>query len=39
MKKSTIIIIVVVALLAIWGVSGYNGLVTWTKTSAGNGLT
>ena len=28
MKKSTIIIIVVVALLAIWGVSGYNGLVT-----------
>lgn len=25
MKKSTIIIIVVVALLAIWGVSGYNG--------------
>ena len=28
MKKSTIIIIVVVTLLAIWGVSGYNGLVT-----------
>ena len=27
MKKSTIIIIVVIALLAIWGVTGYNGLV------------
>jgi len=27
MKKSTIIIIVVIALLAIWGVTGYNGLI------------
>ena len=31
MKKSTIIIIVVIALLAIWGVTGYNGLVTTVK--------
>ena len=28
MKKSTIIILVVLALLVIWGVTGYNGLVT-----------
>lgn len=27
MKKSTIIILVVVAIVAIWGVTGYNGLV------------
>lgn len=35
MKKSTIIIIVVVALLAIWGVSGYNGLVTMDENVSG----
>lgn len=28
MKRSTIILIVVIALLAIWGVTGYNGMVT-----------
>ena len=28
MKKSTLIIIAVLALLAVWGVTGYNGLVT-----------
>ncbi len=28
MKKSTIILLAVIALVAIWGVSGYNGLVT-----------
>ncbi len=28
MKKSTIILIVVVAVIAIWGISGYNGLVS-----------
>ena len=33
MKKSTIIIIAVVAILAIWGVSSYNGLVKWTNQS------
>lgn len=32
MKKGTIILIVVVALLAIWGVSGYNGLVSGEET-------
>lgn len=35
MKKSTIIIIVVVAFLAIWGVSGYNGLVTMDENVSG----
>ena len=35
MKKSTIIIIVVVALLAIWGVRGYNGLVTMDENVSG----
>ena len=35
MKKSTIIIIVVVTLLAIWGVSGYNGLVTMDENVSG----
>jgi LemA protein len=35
MKKSTIIIIVVVALLAIWGVTGYNGLVTMDENVSG----
>ena len=35
MKKSTIIIIVVVAILAIWGVSGYNGLVTMDENVSG----
>lgn len=35
MKKSTIIIIVVVALLAIWGVSGYNRLVTMDENVSG----
>ena len=35
MKKSTIIIIVVVVLLAIWGVSGYNGLVTMDENVSG----
>ena len=39
MKKSTIIIIVVIALLAIWGVTGYNGLVTMDEMSADNGRT
>ena len=34
MKKSTIIIIVVVA-LAIWGVRGYNGLVTMDENVSG----
>lgn len=32
MKKSSIILIVVVAVLAIWAVSGYNGLVTMDET-------
>ena len=32
MKKSTIIILVVLALLVIWGVTGYNGLVTMDET-------
>ena len=32
MKKSTIIILVVLALLVIWGVTGYNGLELWMKT-------
>ena len=27
MKKSTIIILVVVAVVAVWAVTGYNGLV------------
>ena len=27
MKKSTIIVLVIVAVVAIWGISGYNGLV------------
>ena len=31
MKKSTIIVIALVAIAAIWGVSAYNGLVKWTK--------
>ena len=35
MKKSTIIIIVVIALLAIWGVTGYNGLVTMDENVSG----
>ena len=35
MKKSTIIIIVVVAFLAIWGVRGYNGLVTMDENVSG----
>ena len=35
MKKSTIIIIVVVALLAIWGITGYNGLVTMDENVSG----
>lgn len=39
MKKSTIIIIVVIALLAIWGVTGYNGLVTMDENVADNGRT
>lgn len=38
MKKSTIIIIVVVTLLAIWGVSGYNGLVTMDENVSGQTL-
>ena len=36
MKKSTIIIIVVIALLAIWGVTGYNGLVTMDENVSGH---
>ena len=28
MKKGTIVIIAVVAILALWGITGYNGLVT-----------
>ena len=28
MKKSVIIILVIVGLLVLWGISGYNGLVT-----------
>lgn len=39
MKKSTIIIIVVVALLAIWESAVITDSLPWTKTSAGNGLT
>lgn len=35
MKKSTIIIIVVIVLLAIWGVTGYNGLVTMDENVSG----
>ena len=35
MKKSSIIIIVVIALLAIWGVTGYNGLVTMDENVSG----
>lgn len=34
-EKSTIIIIVVIALLAIWGVTGYNGLVTMDENVSG----
>lgn len=33
MKKSTIIILVVLALLVIWGVTGYNGLVTMDENN------
>lgn len=32
MKKSTIIVIVVVAIIAIWGVSSYNGMVKMEET-------
>ena len=35
MKKSTIIILVVLALLVIWGVTGYNGLVTMDENVSG----
>ena len=35
MKKSTIIILVVIALLAIWGVSSYNSLVTMDENVSG----
>lgn len=31
MKKSIIIIIAVVAVIVIWAVSMYNGLLLWTK--------
>ena len=35
MKKSTIIILVVLALLVIWGVTGYNRLVTMDENVSG----
>lgn len=35
MKKSTIILLVVVVILAIWGVSGYNGLVKMDENVSG----
>ena len=35
MKKSTIIIIAVLALLAIWAVTGYNGLVAMEENVNG----
>ena len=35
MKKSTIILIAVVAVLAVWAVSGYNGLVTMDENVSG----
>lgn len=35
MKKSTLIIIAVLALLAVWGVTGYNGLVTMEENVNG----
>ncbi len=36
MKKSTIITLIVVAVLAIWGVSGYNSLVNLDETVENN---
>lgn len=39
MKKSTIIILVIVALVAIWGFSGYNGLVTLNEKVDGQWAT
>ncbi|MDO4164983.1 MAG: LemA family protein, partial [Bacteroides sp.] len=35
MKKSTIILIVIVVVIAIWGISGYNGLVTMDENVSG----
>lgn len=35
MKKANIIIIAVVALIVIWGISGYNGLVTMDENVSG----
>lgn len=35
MKKSTLIIIAVLVLLAVWGVTGYNGLVTMEENVNG----
>lgn len=32
MKKSTIIVLVIVAVVAIWGITGYNGLVNAEET-------
>ncbi len=32
MKKSTIIILVIIAVVAIWGITGYNGLVNAEET-------
>lgn len=37
MKKSIIIILAVVAILVIWAVSVYNGLVTMTRMLPANG--
>ena len=31
MKKSTIIVIVVIVLIAIWGITSYNGMVKLRK--------
>ena len=34
MKKSSIIIIVAIAIVAIWAITGYNGLVSQDETVA-----
>lgn len=36
-EKSTIIVIVVIVLIAIWGITSYNGMVKWMNLSAQRG--
>ena len=38
MKKSTIIVIVVIVLIAIWGITSYNGMVKMDESVIGADL-